>query len=226
MGLQDWLTIALICFAGAATPGISLAIVIKHSASHGRLAGILTSWAHALGVGIYAFLTVYGLDILLGEWPWIYVILILLGALYLGWLGWQYWQSFNRANEWSDISESIEQSEMSQADSSYGAALLRGMQEGFSIAIFNPKVLVFYTAVFAGFTHVAAGGEKFGMGLLALIIDGLWYSLIAILITIKHIRARINQYERHLDGIFAGLFALFAIYLLGQASIEAYQILN
>ncbi len=61
MTLTVWLSLFTVCLLGAMSPGPSLAIVAKHSLAGGRVNGLATAWAHAFGIGIYAFITLIGL---------------------------------------------------------------------------------------------------------------------------------------------------------------------
>lgn len=69
MTFSIWLSLLMICMLGAMSPGPSLAVVAKHSLAGGRLHGVVTSWAHAAGVGVYALVTLLGLAVVLKQSP-------------------------------------------------------------------------------------------------------------------------------------------------------------
>ena len=52
MGIYEWLSIALICVAGAITPGPSVLVIIYINNTRGFLSGIIASLAHGLGIFI------------------------------------------------------------------------------------------------------------------------------------------------------------------------------
>ena len=60
-----WSQFAIVCIIGAMSPGPSLAVVIRNNINYNRLAGILTSIGHGLGIGVYATLSVLGLGFIL-----------------------------------------------------------------------------------------------------------------------------------------------------------------
>ena len=62
-----WLQFALVCIAGAMSPGPSLALIIRNSVTINRYAGILTSIGHGIGMGVYAIFAVTGLIIILKQ---------------------------------------------------------------------------------------------------------------------------------------------------------------
>ena len=45
------------------SPGPSLAVVIRNNINYNRVAGIMTSIGHGLGIGVYATLAVLGLGL-------------------------------------------------------------------------------------------------------------------------------------------------------------------
>ena len=69
MELSAWVSIASICAVGAMSPGPSLAVVVRNTIAGGRLQGVLTGIGHALGVGIYAMIAVFGMAVLLQRFP-------------------------------------------------------------------------------------------------------------------------------------------------------------
>src|SRR6056297_690961 len=69
MPLSLWFSLAAVCAMGAMSPGPSLALVLRHTLGGGRLPGIAAALAHALGVGFYALLTVWGLGALIVRFP-------------------------------------------------------------------------------------------------------------------------------------------------------------
>ena len=60
-----WVQFATICIVGAMSPGPSMALIIRNSIKYGRVSGILSSVGHAIGIGIYAGVSVAGLQIIL-----------------------------------------------------------------------------------------------------------------------------------------------------------------
>ena len=50
-----WLQFALVCIAGAMSPGPSLALIIRNSVTVNRFAGIMTSVGHGIGMGVRNF---------------------------------------------------------------------------------------------------------------------------------------------------------------------------
>ena len=69
MGIYEWLSIALICIAGATTPGPSILVIIYINNTRGFLSGIIASLAHGLGIFIYALISIYTISLIYKNLP-------------------------------------------------------------------------------------------------------------------------------------------------------------
>ena len=98
MEFSAWISIASICAMGAMSPGPSLAVVMKNTIAGGRVQGALTGVGHALGIGVYALIAVFGMAMLLQQFPDAMRGIEILGGLYLLWMG---YQAFRHAGEGS-----------------------------------------------------------------------------------------------------------------------------
>ena len=215
MNAADWLTLSLVCLAGAASPGMSLAMIIKNTIAAGSSAGILASWTHAFGIFFYALITVFGMGIVFEKLPWLFNVLLILGALYLLRIGiLSFLQFFKESTSSSDFTANNAKAKIGNSSSYVTAA-----KDGLSIAIFNPKVLLFFGAIFTGFIQQQSTLEKISMGLVALLTDGIWYSFIALLIGIPKIRNSFLAHQKWLSLIFGFVFCGYALYLAAGALI-------
>ncbi|WOJ95586.1 LysE family translocator [Congregibacter brevis] len=197
---MEWISLASVCLAGAASPGPSLAVVVSASLSGGKLNGLVAAWAHALGVGLYAGLTVLGISALVTADQRIFITIQTLGALYLLWLARSLW--FNVAPD--------------EANAQLSPAKTRSTaRDGFAIAFLNPKLAVFMLALFSQFVHPDANtSTKFLMAITALLVDGLWYSLITMVFTRGKWIAALRENAGRIDRVFGILLAIVAVVIL------------
>lgn len=164
MDWATWTTIAGICMLGAMSPGPSLAVVLKHTLSGGSHHGALAAITHGLGIGLYALLCISGIAFLITTSPWLFQAMQWGGAAYLAWLGIQGLTA--RERDAGDIP---------QAPPLTGAA-----RDGFLIVFLNPKVAVFFIALFSQVIGPQSSHpEKAVYALTALVIDMGWYLLVA-----------------------------------------------
>jgi len=162
-----WSQFAIVCIIGAMSPGPSLALVIRNNINFNRLAGILTSIGHGFGIGIYATLAVLGLGFLLETNQTIFQIIQILGLMFLFFLGITF---FLQKNYQEEIKEKQNQ--------------LNSFFQGFLIAIINPKILIWFTAIYSQFISLEASlFFNITLVLTASLIDALWYILVSIIIT-------------------------------------------
>ncbi|PWG62920.1 LysE family translocator [Spiribacter halobius] len=168
MTLTGWLSLVAVCVLGAMSPGPSLAVVVRHTVAHSGAHGFCVAVAHALGVGLYAIATALGLAALIAETGFVYRGLALAGAAYLLWLG----ASALRATGGGRFEAGAPAT---------GASLKSAARDGLAIALLNPKIAVFFLALFSQFVRPGMGlAEVALLSVTATVIDGTWYALVAL----------------------------------------------
>ena len=134
LAVNDWLLLIGVCALGAMTPGASLAVVTRHTLRGSARAGVSAGLAHAAGIGVYAAATVAGLAVVLRGFPQLEIAIRLAGSLFLLWLALGSWRAAARPAP--------------EPDAQAGANAVR---DGFLIAFLNPKVALFFLALFSQF---------------------------------------------------------------------------
>ncbi|KDM90706.1 LysE family translocator [Photobacterium galatheae] len=203
MTFTIWLSLLMICMLGAMSPGPSLAVVAKHSLSGGKLHGIATSWAHAFGVGVYALLTLLGLAVVLKQSPLLFQVITYSGAAYLAYLG------INALRSKGGVAAKLA--------AGASASLAEAARDGIMISILNPKLALFFLALFSQF--VAVGSQFSDRAIIVatpLLVDGLWYTLIALILSrpavLEKLRSRAQLIDR-LSGVVLLMLALRVVWL-------------
>jgi|TARA_B100002052_G_scaffold22677_1_gene17736 threonine/homoserine/homoserine lactone efflux protein len=162
-----WSQFAIVCIAGAMSPGPSLAIVIRNNVNFNRLAGILTSIGHGLGIGVYATLAVLGLGLILQTNQTIFMIIQIIGLVLLFLFGLMFIFQKNKQDKKEEKQNQI-----------------NSFLQGFTIAIINPKILIWFTAVYSQFIVIDASFYfNTILVLTASLIDAIWYIIVSILVT-------------------------------------------
>ncbi|MFT4614566.1 MAG: threonine/homoserine/homoserine lactone efflux protein [Bacteroidia bacterium] len=206
MTLTLWLSLFAVCLLGAMSPGPSLAVVMRATMAGGRRSGFATALAHGAGVGLYGLLTVTGLAVVLTQSPVLYLAVQLLGALYLIWLG---AKSLRGQASTSHVNEGSPH----PVNNSRGAAL-----EGFMVAFLNPKLAVFMLALFSQFLQPDfAFAEKALMAITVAATDGVWYCLVAGLISQPAFLARLRNSAGTIDRFFGVILIVLALSVLANA---------
>jgi threonine/homoserine/homoserine lactone efflux protein len=197
MLLATWLTVLSICVLGAMSPGPSLALVLRHTLAGGRRNGALAALAHGAGIGIYALAAISGLAVLITASPALFRAFEWGGAAYLAWLGLR-----------GLLAKPAEAAQPGSPASGRSAA-----RDGFLIAFLNPKIAVFFIALFA---QVIGPDTPWAARLLyagtAWFIDTAWYLLVAWLFSVPRWLGRL---QRHAVW-FERLFGLVLLALAGR----------
>lgn len=202
--LHDWLLLASICALGAMTPGISLAVITRHTLHGGAQAGAIAGLTHALGVGIWAAATVAGMAVLFKRYPGLELAFSLLGALFLLWMAWKSWQASRQSQ--------------APAHTSPPSNVLHGAAwDGFAVAFLNPKVALFFLALFSQFLSSEMGQPaRIQIALTAMIIDGAWYVLVALLLGRSRFLPWLREHHHWVERGTAVLLVVIACSVVTQ----------
>ena len=193
-----WVQFATICIVGAMSPGPSMALIIRNSIKYGRVSGILSSVGHAIGIGIYAGVSVAGLQIILINNIFLFntiqfcgsVFLLVLGILFLRDAG----QKFSIQDEQKSFNSFI---------------------QGFAISILNPKILIWFAAIFSQFIEISSTNfVKLTMVLIASSIDGLWYIILTIIVTGFGLKQFLENNTKIIQNISGAVLIFISIIIL------------
>jgi threonine/homoserine/homoserine lactone efflux protein len=157
----------------------------------------VTALSHGVGIIIWALLTAGGIGLLITQQPALFDGMRYGGAILLVYLGIRSLRSTASAAE---------------ALHTVAAAHATPVRDGFAIAITNPKIALFFLALFSQFVRPEAGmGEKMIMALTAGVIDALWYALVALALSHSAILDRLRAQARMLDRLFGLILIALAV---------------
>ena len=210
MALSEWFLLAMVCLAGAASPGPSFILLINSVMKDGRRAGLAFGIAHGFGIFIYATLVVSGLIIFLSAAPWFSIAFELMGLLFLLWLS------------ISMIKSSFQEAQIEQTGSeAHSAPLMNHFRNGFLIVFLNPKIAAFFLAIFSQFLDAASSLEsKLIMVITATVIDGFWYILLAVIIAVPKFTKFVKASAVNIE-FFLGISLLVVSFVLATKIIIA-----
>ncbi len=204
MDFATWTKIALICILGAMSPGPSLAIIIRNTTAGGQRQGVMAAVGHGIGVGVYALAAVTGLVFLLKAEPALINIVNWAGAGFLAWVGFQLTGIIPQKCKVKDKNRETQNS--------------RGFIEGFTVAFLNPKIAAFFVAVFSQFVHPdLIWFDRAIMVLTAATIDGAWYVIVALAVTVSGLVDWLRRKEVFANRIIGSLLLIASIGLILRA---------
>ena len=198
MEFHLWLSFVVICIMGALSPGPSLALVIKNTLAGGTSQGYATAISHGLGVALYAAITATGIAVIIVQSPLIFSIIQYAGAAFLLYLGIK-----------SLLSK--KDNEVFSEDNTANKSKVNGWRDGFLIAFLNPKLAIFFLALFSQFLGEGASSEqKMIMTATVGSIDALWYCLVTFTLSRGNIISKLRENSHIVDKVTGSFLILLA----------------
>ena len=189
----------------AITPGPDMALFVGRAITHSRVAGLACFAGAATGILVHTMLVALGLSALLVAAPTAFLVLKIVGAVYLIWLA---WQAIRHGSSFT-----LTEGKQTRSGSLWGHYLT-----GLGINILNPKIALFFLTFLPQFVST---GDPNGPG--KLVFLGLFFLVVAIPIVLPLIFAADRfamalrsrpRGTRALDWVFAGVFGAFAVKIL------------
>jgi threonine/homoserine/homoserine lactone efflux protein len=194
-----WVQFASICIVGAMSPGPSMTLIIRNSIKYGRVSGLLSSVGHAIGIGIYASISVVGLQIILINNIFVFNTIQFCGSIFLLILGILFLKNSGEKLSLEDDQKN-----------------LNSFIQGFAISILNPKILIWFTAIFSQFIEASSTSmTKLTMVFMASSIDGIWYIIVTIVVTgfgLKQFLENNTKTIQNISGIVLIFISLIIFY--------------
>ena len=186
----------IVCLLGAMSPGPSMAVVIHNAIFKGRYNGILTSIGHGIGIAIYATFAVLGLGIIIEANKFVFNSLKILSIIFLIFIG----------------IKSILNNEKLNLKKKDAKEKTISFLQGFSISILNPKILIWFLAIYSQFMFI--NNELiFNIYLISIagIVDACWYIFLTLAITttstLNFFQTKLNLIKK-IQGLFFIAFGL------------------
>ena len=207
MILELWLLLATTLLAGAMSPGPSVALVLRTALAYGRSSALAVALAHGVGISLYALAVVLGLAALIQSSGFLMNTLQIGGMLFLLYLGCRMLLSGIRGLR-STTRQGVNVSDHAVSkDDSSAVGLGQHAVNGFIMVFLNPKVVIFFIAIFSQFLSAdqLLSTQLFAAGM-AGAIDAAWYALVGILASNQRFAVTLNRASPFVDGAFGTLF--------------------
>ena len=196
MTLITFAQVFIVCLLGAMSPGPSMAVVINNAIFKGKYNGILTAIGHGIGITVYATFAVLGLGLIIKTNLFIFNSLKILSIIFLIFMG---IKSILKKEKLDVEKKDIKQNTVS-------------FLQGFSIAILNPKIFIWFIAVYSQFmstnNHLIF---DIYLILIAGITDACWYIILTLTVTMasafSFFQTKINLIQK-IQGFFFIFIAL------------------
>jgi threonine/homoserine/homoserine lactone efflux protein len=198
------LAYSIACFVLFITPGPDMSLFLSRTIAGGRWAGIASVTGSTIGCAVHSILAALGISALIAASPSAFLILKIVGAVYLLWLAIDAVRNGSSLNVRPDA----------HVRTSHWRTLIRGILVNLS----NPKIVLFYITFLPQFVqagHPHAWAQVFFLGVFFLVAT---YPLAILMIlgaerVVTTLKAR-PAVMRAIDWLFAGIFGAFAVKIL------------
>lgn len=192
------------CLLLILTPGPDLIFVISQSITRGRKLGFAVALGQVGGLVFHLSLFAFGVSALIVSSDWMYKGIKILGGLYLLWLAYSAYTS----------KAEIKIDEVEMTSNSFGGFMWKGLL----MNVLNPKVMLFFLALFPGFIDEQAGDVKeqvFILGLIFTVLTLLVFSVICgIAARFTHILRNNSTFNVIIKWMQVILFTGLGLYVL------------
>jgi threonine/homoserine/homoserine lactone efflux protein len=209
--MNSWPSFLLVAVVVSLTPGPATATIIRTSARSGRRTALAAIAGNSLGVLLWATLSAVGVSSLILASQIAYDVLKFGGALVLVTLGIRSLLHSRRAGEALSV-----QADDAAADPSRSRTVAAGWRAGVLTGVANPKLAVFFIALFPQFLDPADPVLPYAllMALVVVAVDVVWFSTLAIAVDRAGalLRPRATAWmERVAGGVMVALGARLAV---------------
>ncbi|QIZ08207.1 LysE family transporter [Priestia megaterium] len=197
-----FIEVFLVGVLAALSPGPDFVVVMKNSLGIGRKYGIATALGIASALIVHITYTILGFSIILEKYPVIFNVIKIIGAAYLLWLGWQGIRSKAQSESLQDIG----------IQRLLKPSTILGFREGFLCNVLNPKSALFFLSVFSQFIgNNTPNWMRWIYGGVIILAVGLWFILLAILISNNYFKKMYQQYMHCFDRGLGIILIIFAV---------------
>ncbi|MBI6952113.1 LysE family translocator [Pseudomonas sp. CCOS 191] len=148
MSLHDWFGFVVVSMVVTLSPGPGVIMALANSLSHGPRRAMLGSLGNALGLLVVSTATSAGLGVLLQTSASAFLLLKVVGASYLIYLGVKQWKS--RSSAFDQLEQPVKALVSNR----------RLMLNGVTVALTNPKAILFFAAFLPQFMGTGNGADS------------------------------------------------------------------
>lgn len=188
--LNEILTMSVIAFFMAISPGSDFVMVTRNSIFYGRKSGIYSALGISVAIWIHVAYSIAGLAVIISNSIVLFSILKYLGAAYLIYIG---WKTFT-----SKTIVSIDEKNNSIPNISN----LKAFKNGFISNVLNPKTTIFFLSIF---TQVVTINTPLWLqivyGILISLAHLLWFTVVTYIFTHKVLLNKFNKSKKIIERV-------------------------
>ena len=201
--LTEFLLLMTAHIFAVASPGADFAVVLKNTLQSGRKAGIYTAVGIGLGIFVHLTYTLFGVAILLSRSSELFNLIKITGAAYILWLAFQSFRA--RQKRAASISSEVK----------LGLSSLAAVKQGFIVNALNPKVTLFFVALFT--TIVSQQTPQIIQafyGVWLALVTTMWFIVVAWWFSTKKVLDWYQAHGHYIDWLMGTVLFVIALRLL------------
>jgi threonine/homoserine/homoserine lactone efflux protein len=203
-----FIPIAIALAIGVISPGPSFLFVAHTAMNKSRAHGFATSLGMGTGALLLALIAMMGLFVVLQTIPVLYVVLKVLGGMYLFYIAYKLWKSADEPI----ISET--QSASKKHLTVQHGSLHKAYFLGLLTQLSNPKTAIVIGGIFMAFLPAQIPEYSiFLLSLMAFIIDASWYMIVSVMLTTSHAQTIYLRFKKHINRMASGLMGFLGLKL-------------
>jgi RhtB (resistance to homoserine/threonine) family protein len=197
--LSELVSVCVIAFFMAISPGADFVMVTRNSVFHGRSAGLYSSLGVSLAIWIHVAYSIAGLAIIISNSIILFSIIKYLGAAYLIYIGWKTFQSKPEIN--------IERQSKEKGLSNFSAFKI-----GFITNALNPKTTIFFLSIF---TQVVNSQTPLWLqiiyGVIISLAHLLWFSSVSVFLSQPVLLNKFQAYKNSIEKVVGSILMGFGL---------------
>lgn len=201
--LNEFLLLATAHIFAVASPGADFAIVIKNTLRCGKAAGLATAFGVGLGILVHMAYTLFGVAIILAQSETLFNLVKYAGAAYLLWFAYRSFQSRKSDKPHLNTPTHIELS------------IFRAIRQGFVVNVLNPKVTLFFVALF---TNIVSPSTPLWIqivyGLWLSIYTMIWFAMVAWGFSRQLVLSWYQQHGHYIDWVMGVILVIISVRLV------------
>lgn len=199
----NWILLVGIFSLALMSPGPDFVIAVKNSVIGSRKEGLFTALGFSLGVMIHMTYTLIGLATIIAKSVVLFSIIKYAGAAYLFYIGYK-----------SIRSKGFDKITVNNLKGHKKISSKKALLTGFLTNILNPKATLFFLSVFSQFITIETPiSVQVLYASTCVIMTGLWFSIVSILLTNKHIKNKFLSFSKVIDKLCGGFLIALGLKL-------------
>ncbi len=199
---NEFLTLAMIGFLGAMSPGPDFVVVTQNSIQHGKRAGLYTAIGIAIGCLVHVTYCVIGIGILVAKSVLAFNVIKYMGAAYLIYLGCK--GLFSKPSGALSVTAT--------PATTHSLSAFAAAKQGFLVNVLNPKATLFFLSVFSQVIdpHTPRAIQAL-FGIEFSLISLIWFGSLAWILTHAKFKKKLTATQKYLDKVLGGVLVALGL---------------